>query len=89
MRMAEAYIRVGLYARAVETLNGIADRTARWHYYYAVACTGMGDYDAARALYGTLGDARQVMACAYRQAEALEAAGDLTAARDGFLSAAG
>lgn len=47
------------------------------------------DYAAARALYEELGNAKQVKACAYRQAEALEQAGDLAAARDGFLSAAG
>jgi hypothetical protein len=79
---AESWGQKAESAGAADVLNEIAAQKAD-------ALFESGDYDAARALYGTLGDARQVMACAYRQAEALEAAGDLTAARDGFLSAAG
>ena len=80
--LAEAWGQKAENAGADDVLNEIAAQRAD-------ALFEGGDYDAARALYGTLGNARQVMACAYRQAEVWEEAGDLTAARDAFLSAAG
>ena len=76
---AESWGQKAESAGAADVLNEIAAQKAD-------ALFESGDYDAARALYGTLGDARQVMACAYRQAEALEAAGDQQAAFDGFLA---
>ena len=69
-------------AGATDVLNDIAAQKAD-------ALFEAGDYEGARALYTELGNARQIMACTYHQAEALEAAGALTAARDAFLSAAG
>ncbi len=80
--LAERWGQKAETAGAADVLNGIAARKAD-------ALFEAGDYAAARTLYGELNNARQVMACVYRQAEASEAAGDLTAARDGFLSAAG
>lgn len=79
---AEAWGQKAETAGAADVLNDIAAQKAD-------ALFESGDYAAARALYGELGNARQIMACAYRQAEAALAAGDLIAARDGFLSAAG
>lgn len=79
---AESWGRMAENAGAADVLNEIAAQKAD-------ALFEAGDYEAARALYLELGFARQVMACTYRLGKALEAAGDLTAARDAFLSAAG
>lgn len=43
MRLAESYINSGLYQKAVETLEGVQDRTAEWYYYCAVAYSGAGN----------------------------------------------
>ena len=80
--LAERWGQKAENAGAADVLNEIAAQKAD-------ALFEAGDYAAARTLYGELNDARQVMACTYKQAEASEAAGDLIAARDGFLSAAG
>lgn len=80
--LAESWGRKAENAEAEGVLNEIAAQRAD-------ALFEAGDYEAARALYTELGDARQIMACTYCQAEALEAAGELAAARDGYLSAAG
>ena len=36
------------YAEALNVLAGIADRTARWYYYSAVAQAGMGNHAVSR-----------------------------------------
>ena len=45
MQAANNYIRNGYYAEAMNVLEGIApaDRTARWHYYAALASSGLGN----------------------------------------------
>ncbi len=43
LRAARNYIAVRHYAEALNVLAGIADRTARWYYYSAVAQAGMGN----------------------------------------------
>lgn len=42
MRLAASYINSGLYQKAIETLEGVQDRTAEWYYYCAVAYSGAG-----------------------------------------------
>lgn len=44
MQAANNYIRNGYYAEALNVLNGISspERTARWHYYAALANAGLG-----------------------------------------------
>jgi len=45
MQAANNYIRNGYYAEALNVLEGIApaDRAARWHYYAALASSGLGN----------------------------------------------
>ena len=45
MQAANNYIRNGYYAEAMNVLEGIApaDRAARWHYYAALASSGLGN----------------------------------------------
>ena len=45
MQAANNYIRNGYYQEALNVLNGIAEteRTARWHYYVALANAGLGN----------------------------------------------
>ena len=45
MQAANNYIRNGYYTEALNVLNGIpvAERTARWHYYAALANSGLGN----------------------------------------------
>ena len=45
MQAANNYIRNGYYQEALNVLNGIAEseRTARWHYYAALANAGLGN----------------------------------------------
>ena len=45
MQAANNYIRNGYYQEALNVLEGIAanERTARWHYYAALACAGLGN----------------------------------------------
>ena len=55
LQAAGNYIRSGYYREALNVLDGMAQtaRTARWHYYAAVACHGLGNniraVDEARA----------------------------------------
>lgn len=51
MQAANNYIRNGYYTEAMNVLNGIAsaDRTARWHYYAALASSGLGNNIRAQA----------------------------------------
>ena len=44
MQAANNYIRNGYYTEALNVLNSIPpnQRTARWHYYAALACSGLG-----------------------------------------------
>lgn len=45
MQAANNYIRNGYYTEALNVLNSVpvADRTARWHYYAALANSGLGN----------------------------------------------
>lgn len=45
MQAANNYIRNGYYQEALNVLEGIAanERNARWHYYAALACAGLGN----------------------------------------------
>lgn len=45
MQAANNYIRNGYYQEALNVLEGIAanERSARWHYYAALACAGLGN----------------------------------------------
>lgn len=45
MQAANNYIRNGYYQEALNVLEGIAsnERGARWHYYAALACAGLGN----------------------------------------------
>ena len=45
MQAANNYIRNGYYQEALNVLDGIAsnERGARWHYYAALACAGLGN----------------------------------------------
>lgn len=45
MQAASNYIRNGYYQEALNVLDGIAanERGARWHYYAALACAGLGN----------------------------------------------
>lgn len=43
MKAAMNYINSGHYREAVNVLNGISDRTARWYYYSSVANQGLGN----------------------------------------------
>ena len=51
MQAANNYIRNGYYQEALNVLNGIplGDRTARWHYYAALANAGLGNNIRAQA----------------------------------------
>ena len=40
---AENYLRSGMYPQALQILGGISDRTARWHYLYAIALSQSGN----------------------------------------------
>ncbi len=44
---AEIYIRAGRYREAIQMLARVSDRTARWHYLYAIACYYTGNAQAA------------------------------------------
>ncbi len=43
----ESYIRAGYYPQALAFLDAIADRSAQWYYYSAVANSGVGNMTAA------------------------------------------
>ena len=43
MRAAANYINTGYYQEALNVLEGIAEHTARWYYYSAVANAGLGN----------------------------------------------
>lgn len=47
MNAAANYIRSGHYKEALNVLNNIPERTAQWHYYSAVANSGLGNNIAA------------------------------------------
>ena len=51
MQAANDYIRNGYYTEAMNVLNGIptGQRTARWHYYAALASSGLGNNIRAQA----------------------------------------
>ena len=51
MQAANNYIRNGYYHEAMNVLGGIptAQRTARWHYYAALANSGLGNNIRAQA----------------------------------------
>lgn len=47
MKAAMNYINSGHFREALNVLNGISDRTARWYYYSSVANQGLGNNAAA------------------------------------------
>ena len=47
MKAAMNYINSGHYREAINVLNGIGERTARWYYYSSVANQGIGNNAAA------------------------------------------
>src|SRR5699024_4433423 len=51
MQATNNYIRNGYYTEAMNVLNGIptGQRTARWHYYAALASSGLGNNIRAQA----------------------------------------
>lgn len=48
LRSAESYIRAGYYKEALNVLEQVADRSARWYYYSAVANMALGNNVTAK-----------------------------------------
>lgn len=48
MAAVKAQLDARNYESAINILDSIGDRTARWHYYYAMAANGLGDKATAR-----------------------------------------
>lgn len=53
LQAASNYIQSGHFAEALNVLNGISDRDARWYYYSAMANAGAGNNAAARQMAQT------------------------------------